>query len=103
MKFETLGKIVEQCQDYDEYRRIFIDVGTTLSKETRCYIMLGDDPSLGDYDAVPEAAKQAGMKPFLSSGQIADLQGAFDAEFGSYREEDFIYALRLYHEQQAQA
>ena len=101
MKFETLGKIVEHCQEYDEYRRIFIDAGSPFSKDSRCYIMLGDDPALGDYNAVPEPARQAGMKPFLSSGQIADLQGAFDAEFGSYREEDFIYALRQYYEQQA--
>lgn len=95
MKFESLGTLMDEIDEYDEYRPIFIDLSTPISFSSRCFIVLVDDPSLTSYSAIPDAAREEGMTRFLSSGQLMDVHGTlvFQNDFEEPEKEDLLAAI----------
>lgn len=93
MPFTTLGALMSQIGDYDEYRPIWIADATPLTEETPCFIVTGDASVYGEWEAIPPEAKDRGMVRFLSSGQMMDVDGALDFQNENYSRSDLLQAL----------
>lgn len=93
MPFTTLGQLIDEIGDYDEYRPIWIEDRSPLTRETPCFILLGDAAEYGDWAAVPVPAQDRGMVRFLSSGQMMDVEGTLDALQPGFDEAILLQAL----------
>lgn len=96
MQLTTLGALIDELDDHDEYRPIFIDGAAPITARSTCLIVLGDHPCVQKFDTIPDLAKENGMIRFLTTGQLKDVEGSLSYATSSYSENELIQAISTF-------
>lgn len=100
---KTLGEILQNIDDYDEFRPIFLNAQHPMTPASECLIAMGNDPAFGDFDYIPPEAQAKGMTRFLSSGQIMDVEGALMYQNEDYTQADLLAAVAAFYREHVAA